>query len=365
MNQNTPNPYEQYSYDHYDQAPRARRLSQPGLVEKALGPEILGRLRSPVFATAALLVAGVAFGAIILGSYPDSTEAENVPVVQAEAGPFKISPDAPGGMDVPHRDSTIFTAMNDGELAERPPVENLLEQPVDKTEAFAGQVEEILESEKAADKQAAEAAEAEPAAGAPAAIETSTDETAPPSAENLAAADKPKVEVQTIIPEEEKISPQELMAQAGTAEDKPAVMHAPASSPETIAFVRSVLDQKDTEKALNAPRTAPQQTAGAATTMNAVEPASGASGASGIASGAYFIQVGSVKSEDGAAGEWGKIQKNFADLSGLGYRVERADLGDKGIFYRIQAGPTSKENAGAICDSIKAQKPGGCLVVQQ
>jgi hypothetical protein len=51
-------------------------------------------------------------------------------------------------------------------------------------------------------------------------------------------------------------------------------------------------------------------------------------------------------------------------LSGAEYRVQRADLGAKGVFFRIQAGPMSKDSAKSVCDAIKASKPGGCVIVQ-
>jgi cell division septation protein DedD len=126
---------------------------------------------------------------------------------------------------------------------------------------------------------------------------------------------------------------------------KPITIHKPGSSPETLQFVRSVLDKKDSPNAAAAA---------------SVEPAAGAA----VTPGSYFVQLASVKSRDGADSEWGKLQKSFGSLNGLDYRVQEANLGDRGTFYRIQAGPMSKTSAGDICDAIKAQKPGGCLVVQ-
>ena len=392
MNQsNNPNPYEQYSYDHYDQAPRANRSSRRGASEPTMNFEFLNKFRSPLFATISLLVVGAAFAGIIIASYPDSKESEDVPVVHAQLGPYKSAPDDPGGMNVPHRDSTIFSALDESGMAERPPVENLLDQeaPVDKLAAFSKDVEEIIktdeanaaatapaQSELSAAGEAPEAediSETEPASGAEAAakpVETSVDETTAPA--TVAAADK--VEVKTIIQETEKITPQELIAESEAASPKPQTLHAPASSPETIAFVRSVLDKKDTQKVLSAPASngvapdvAEAQAANIAETMNEVKPASGTppTASAPVTPGNYYIQLGSVKTKDGAAGEWSKLQKSFSsNLQGLEYRVQEANLGDRGTFFRIQAGPVSKDSAGSICESIKAQKPGACLVVQ-
>lgn len=81
--------------------------------------------------------------------------------------------------------------------------------------------------------------------------------------------------------------------------------------------------------------------------------------------GGFYVQLGSVKSRDGADGEWKKLQKSFAALNPLGMRVQEADLGDKGVFYRIQGGPITEAEAKSICQSVSAQKPGGCLVVRK
>src|SRR5690606_31120271 len=95
------------------------------------------------------------------------------------------------------------------------------------------------------------------------------------------------------------------------------------------------------------------------------EPAAGAVTASkAITPGGYYVQVGSVRSESGAAGEWKKIQAKYSALGGLQYRTQEANVGPKGVFYRIQAGPMSKESADSICAKMKAQTPGACLVTK-
>ena len=374
MNQSN-NPYEQYGYDHYDQPPRSGAYGR-GLVEKVFGPAVAMKLRNPLFATVALLLAGAAFAGIIVASYPKAPDNQDVPVIKAETTAFKEVPDDRGGMDVPHRDSTIFMSMGPG-MQERPPVENLLEQeePLSTAEAFASEEEAIDITETASAAEPASGEEAKPAAEAD--TDTSTNEMATPAPEKVVSVPeaKPKVEVQKIIAEEEeKALPQDLIAETEAQVERPQKkLHAPASSPETIAFVRSVLDKKDdatttttTTGGVTTQRVAKAQEENIAAVMEKIEPSSGAAISSGpaIAAGTYFVQLGSVKTEDGAATEWGKMQKSFASLQGLEYRVQRADLGERGTFYRIQAGPMSKDSANSVCDSIKAQKPGGCLVVQ-
>lgn len=79
--------------------------------------------------------------------------------------------------------------------------------------------------------------------------------------------------------------------------------------------------------------------------------------------GGYTIQLGSVRSEEGASQEWKKMQAKLpAVLSDLSMHVEKADLGARGVFYRIQAGQLVKEDADRICDEIKLSKVADCLV---
>ena len=128
------------------------------------------------------------------------------------------------------------------------------------------------------------------------------------------------------------------------------------SSPDTLEFVRSVLDQKDSKAA--------GATAG---TLNNIATAAGTAGGTAAAdlSRNAYVQLGSVRSADGGEAEWAKLQAQFSsELKTAPHRVSRVDLGEKGTFYRIQAGPFTAAQASAICDSIKAQKPGGCLIVR-
>lgn len=81
------------------------------------------------------------------------------------------------------------------------------------------------------------------------------------------------------------------------------------------------------------------------------------------ATGDYTIQLGSVRSREGAQQEWKKIQSKLpALLTNLSLHVEEADLGDRGMFYRIQVGQLIKADADRICGEIKASKAADCLV---
>ncbi|MBK8158573.1 MAG: SPOR domain-containing protein [Rhodospirillaceae bacterium] len=76
------------------------------------------------------------------------------------------------------------------------------------------------------------------------------------------------------------------------------------------------------------------------------------------------LQLASVPNESDVDGEWKRLRKRIgAPLENLELHVERADLGTKGVFYRLQAGPfADRSAAAATCQDIKAAG-GDCLIV--
>lgn len=79
----------------------------------------------------------------------------------------------------------------------------------------------------------------------------------------------------------------------------------------------------------------------------------------------YRLQLGSVKSQESATQEWGRLKRQNADLLGaLSFAAERADLGERGIFFRVLAGPLADgAEADRICTTLR-QRNVGCLLVK-
>jgi len=74
------------------------------------------------------------------------------------------------------------------------------------------------------------------------------------------------------------------------------------------------------------------------------------------------LQLGSVRSRDAARQEWDRIKRKNSDLLGsLSATSVRADLGDKGVFYRIQTAPVA--DAERICGELKRRNI-GCIVAR-
>ena len=80
--------------------------------------------------------------------------------------------------------------------------------------------------------------------------------------------------------------------------------------------------------------------------------------------GGYVVQVSSQKTEADAQASYKALQGKFPTV--LGSRaplIKRADLGDKGVFYRAMVGPFgTREQAVQLCSSLKSA--GGDCVVQ-
>lgn len=100
------------------------------------------------------------------------------------------------------------------------------------------------------------------------------------------------------------------------------------------------------------PQSAPVRTAAAA-------PSNAAGG------GGYMVQVTSQRSEADAQASFRSLQSKYPDV--LGSRsasIRRADLGERGIYYRAMVGPfAAAEDAGQLCSNLRSA--GGQCVVQR
>jgi cell division septation protein DedD len=81
--------------------------------------------------------------------------------------------------------------------------------------------------------------------------------------------------------------------------------------------------------------------------------------------GGYLVQVSSQKNEADAQASYRTLQSKFpAVLGSRAPLIKRADLGDKGVYYRAMVGPFgSPDEASQFCGSLKTA--GGQCVVQR
>jgi cell division septation protein DedD len=80
--------------------------------------------------------------------------------------------------------------------------------------------------------------------------------------------------------------------------------------------------------------------------------------------GTHKIQLVATKTEDEAKAELQRLRAKHGGVIGkLNTTIVRADLGEKGVFYRVQAGPLDAEGAKAACAQLRQQNA-GCIVVR-
>ncbi|ODT72497.1 MAG: hypothetical protein ABS75_03295 [Pelagibacterium sp. SCN 63-23] len=109
--------------------------------------------------------------------------------------------------------------------------------------------------------------------------------------------------------------------------------------------------------ALAAASVAPTAPAPAATTPAAVAPVPAGGGA------AAYVQLASQRSEDAARQSAQAIATRYGVLfGGANLEIQRVDLGERGIYYRVLVPAASREGAANICANVKAAG-GDCLLL--
>ena len=112
---------------------------------------------------------------------------------------------------------------------------------------------------------------------------------------------------------------------------------------------------------------APQSAAPAETRVASTVPTAPAQAAPSpaAASGRYLVQVSSQRNESDAQASFRALQNKFPQVLGSQTPIiKRADLGEKGVYYRAMVGPFgTSEEAAQFCGSLKSA--GGQCVVQR
>ena len=270
-------------------------------------PDASGR-RGRTLPVAIALATGVVFAGSVWYAYYQGTQVAErsgePPLISADPNPTKLRPDDPGGLKVPNQDKLVFQRMVTSQPDKR--VERLLppaETPVERPQSGATSPTGI------------------PDTSAPKEVSVGTTTVVPPKITEK--QNPPPVRTATLP----KIAatPKPAPAPAQTATTAPAKTMAPAKSTAPVSLK---------------PKTT-------------------------VAAGPYGLQLASMKKLDGASVEWRRLQTTHkSTLSGLGSRVVRADLGSRGVFYRLVAGPyATQARARDACAKLKAQNQ-GCLVVK-
>ena len=297
-----------------------------------------------------VLIAGVGAGAWARwGDQLRLASADEIPVVRADAAPFKVKPDRPGGLDIPNRDKLVYERLES--LPPPPRAENLLPRP-----------EAPLLLSNAAPAKTAEAKKPVPPPAPPAIKTEPKTVAAPPSAPPVIRT-KPKAAAATPAKPAPPPAPPAIRTKSKTAAAPPARPVPPvirtelktaAAMPARPAPPPAPPAIKTKPKAAAAPPAKP-----VASTPKSAAPAAGPAGKG------YRVQLAAVRSERDVQREWTRLRTRHSGLlDRLRLSVVRADLGDKGIYYRLRAGPLeNKAAARTLCGKLTKIKV-GCLVVR-
>lgn len=239
----------------------------PGEGESLRGPLILA------LAGGILLI----FGAVIWNTYKQGvrTEAGDLPIIYADASPYKRAPDDPGGTVAPDQDRLIYDQLDGSERTAGD------QGPDNDGELLQG---------------------------------------GPPI--NLRPGEETDLDEATGIP-------RAALPQLAALEDLDAI---PAAAPESTA-----------------PPPAPEVT----TAQFKFD-----------GSGTHLVQIAALRSQEAANAAWlGAVDKHPGIYAGAEKRVQRADLGAKGVFYRLRVGAFSERaDASALCEALK-ERGETCIVV--
>jgi hypothetical protein len=183
------------------------------------------------------------------------------------------------------------------------------------------------------------------------------DDEATATAESSAAATTPLEEVASADVEETapvRVVRTTTIGANGTVGNTPIPESRPAEQP--VSVVGTVTDQGNVREeqaaATPAAEAEPATTTTAETQVAAVNP------------GGYVIQIASLPSEAEAKRSYDNLSSRFSGvIGGRGVDIRRAEIPNKGTYYRVRIPAGSREDANALCSRYKGAG-GSCLVTR-
>jgi cell division septation protein DedD len=82
-------------------------------------------------------------------------------------------------------------------------------------------------------------------------------------------------------------------------------------------------------------------------------------------SGGMLVQISSQRTEDAARATYRDLQTRYPGILGsYDVNIQRAEIPDRGTFYRVRVGPFSASDAQRLCNDLKAAG-GDCILAQR
>jgi len=366
-----PIPYDRYGEDdglHPDDDLDADFLDEEPDAYTEPAPERRSRRKLMV---AGVLVAAVATGggaAFVYKSYQDgSLDNLEAPTLLADSGPVKGEPSDPGGKEFPDGNKQIYDRLS-GEPA-APASDDTAQSDSSESASIPGIV--TTGAEAPADTLDERIAQALRRSGSPASETTGAaqqDPNAPRAVRTLTVRpDGSVVPAATPSPSQpsdtQTVTTAGIVATTGSAASEADAATPAAATPEENAATSSIPQASAT--APRPERAAPRPAEPEETRVASAEPATTAATQPQTASAnPYFVQLAARRDQTSALAAFADLQQKYPSiLDGLAPTIKKADLGDKGIWYRLWVGPMdSRGNAQDVCGKLKNAGLGGCFV---
>ena len=321
---------------------------------------------------AVLLVALIGgAGAFFIGAFGDGSD--DPVVVAADNDPVRVKPDDPGGSQVPNQDSTVYNTL-DGEEKDLKQESRLVVRSEEPEVDDSDLPQVTLPNSSSADVSATK-----PPKG-PRTVRTvvvrpdgtlvqpdvEVTRVGPDTSAETSIVDAPKAAVDGAT-QEVASAAEELTPRTVTTEVLP-----PAS--ESVSAETPVTEQETVQVAALPPvprannernRRPARQTRTAQPTSQPIPLApSSSSNLPAANTGDFVVQLSSQRSENGARSDFRRQQQRYSALAGYSLNIQRADLGDRGVYHRVRLGPFARSAANSLCARVKSQG-GDCIVRRQ
>lgn len=265
-----------------------------------------------------------AFASVVWIAYQQGARsADSAPVIAADPEPVRIERAADAG-DQPANDREVYDNINGGEAAPVEALANGPEEPVsrDADDAIGQIAAAVDDTVSQAVDDAGEALSGAADDAAAAVNDAITDDAVADRIAQLEAADQALKD--------------DGDAADGAADDASAASDAPVVGERVTPPTQASQTQPEpVEVASNS--------------------AAATGGSSAALSGSHLVQVAAFRSEEEANAFWSRMAgKLDGYLDGKAKNIEVADLGDRGVFYRLRIGPfASKSDASQYCSGLK------------
>ncbi len=269
------------------------------------------------------LVAGLSlilFAAIIGLSYSigvGDAEKGAIPIIRADGTAVKVRPDNPGGRKYPHQDLTIYNSFRSDILEKDVQLKDDIEKPV----SLLPTKQDISGND----------------------MPVSGQMNNPPSTNDSVGSNDDKIQLMTVSESHTPETPP-------VSTEKTDIIHAQAKIQAEEA-IKNIVTQSAVAK--------PVITKPVVLKIEPVAPKPI------VQNGKAYLQIGAFRSESDALGAFKRAKGKFSELSSVSPVIVKADLGAKGVYYRLRVGPfDGKQKSLNVCAGLKS-KGQPCLYIEQ